>query len=101
MALREILKVDTSSAEHSKLNKYHESNNATSAPKTEEMNYSKPTSLLSDAEKFADFKKAIFSTATEKHKIEHDEEDVTNSKKAKHDTENEEASSVKVQPSLI
>lgn len=109
MVLREILKTDTSSSEHTKLNNYHENlNKSSDAKNVEKVEFNQPTSLLSDPQKFADFKNAIFAKSpSEKRKNEGDDngdddknDDEVDSKRMKMDDANEEES-LKIQADLV
>lgn len=82
MVLREILKTDTSASVHTQLNDYHKIEENKS--KNEKIDYVEESSLLSDPERFADFKKAIFAT-TENEKRKRDDVDVGDSKKLKNE----------------
>lgn len=107
MVLREILKTDTSSAEHSKLYQNHLIGCQSQKKKeeAEAVDYNKPKSLLSDLSKFSEFQKAVFAredAAAEKRSRSEPEvdEDATEPKKLKTDDEQED-STLKVQPTII
>lgn len=91
MVLREILKTDTSSSEHTKLNKYHENDNKSTQAKREDVvEFKQPTSLLSDPQKFAEFQNAIFaSPSTEKRKKQDKDDDESDTKKLKTEAKDE------------
>lgn len=96
MVLREILKMDTSNASHSKLNNYHETIKPKDEPKATTSDFPQPASLLANQDKFEEFKKAIFETTPSKRKLSESENGDNKTKKS---TEKEVA--LKIQPSLI
>lgn len=100
MALREILKIDTSTQTHIKLNKYHET------PNTEPAKEVTSNSLLTDKDKFEAFKMAVFGDNevedeenSSKRKI--DEVETVVFKKMKVEDEKKKDEGIKTQASLV
>lgn len=108
MVIREILKTDTSSAAHTKLNQYHAKKEPPKiiAAKVEEptIDIPSPGSLLSDPAKYEDFKKAIFGFSSGDDSLKRKSDDLGDDsipqKKIKEDHENNK-SDPKVQATLV
>lgn len=97
MALREVMKIDTSTTAQVKLNDYHES----STTKDKDVEILDGTrSLLQDSEKFELFKQCVFNSSepVKRKNVETEESDC---KKIKQSEENTNDISLKTQPSLI
>lgn len=98
MALREVLKMDTSTLSQAKLNDYHEKEKTANSNSCD--SETNPNSLLNDPIKFAAFKTAVFnSVESSKRKV--DETLDSDNKKLKVDEENSEIKEIKLQPSLV
>lgn len=102
MALREVLKIDTSTSAQLKLNNYHDKNKEVSLVKDEhvdEQTFNGTSSLLNDQHKYELFKKCIFdSSETAKRK---NEEAVGNeTKKSKVSDDKAEENLIKIGSSL-
>lgn len=81
MALREIMKTETSSSSHAKLNNYHLPQQTTVEKREvrvedEEETFDDEVGLLKDKEKYEQFKRIVFgeSSSGEKRKLESDDE---------------------------
>lgn len=112
MVLREILKIDTATSAHCKMNNYYEKTNKKDTKETEaiqiasdstekytEVEPVKTNSLLNNPDKFKAFEDLIFnSNESVKRKAEDDDEN--GSKKPRNDSENEETNTIKLQASL-
>lgn len=89
MVLREIMKTDTSSSSHAKLNDYHLRKQTAAAqkkeaiPRDEEEMIDDEVGLLKDKEKYELFKRIVFaeSSSGSKRKLENDDSD--NAKQSK------------------
>nr|XP_022908215.1 pseudouridylate synthase 7 homolog [Onthophagus taurus] len=83
MVIREILKTDTSTTTHIKLNDYHKNTSESVSSGNLTIDGPAPDSLLSDPDKYEEFKRSIFGDGDSKRKLEDETED--NNKKIKID----------------
>ncbi|KAJ8979558.1 hypothetical protein NQ317_012947 [Molorchus minor] len=114
MVLREILKMDTSSSSHALMNDYHQSNatkkiiisdhEENPSENADGSDSTQASSLLSDSEKYEEFKNTIFQTieGTTKRKNEEEVEEDGSGKKIKtEDVEDKEQTGIKMEASVV
>lgn len=102
MALREVLKIDTSTTAQVKLNDYHETekNPGTSKETNVDKILDGTDSLLKDSDKFELFKQCVF-VSNEPVKRKYVETEDSDCKKLKSEEEKKEETLIKTQSSLI